>query len=64
MRSASWIYRLMLSKDANFKLKGRDRSSREKDPTLGPGWAYMVANDDYLKHLSKSVAEDEVRSIH
>jgi hypothetical protein len=54
----------MLSKDANFKLKGRDRSSREKDPTLGPGWAYMVANDDYLRHLSKSVAEDEVRGIH
>ncbi|KAJ7919816.1 hypothetical protein B0H13DRAFT_2320104 [Mycena leptocephala] len=51
---------LMLSKDANFKLKGRDRSSREKDPTLGPGWAYMVANDDYLRHLSKSVAKDEI----
>ncbi|KAJ7796830.1 hypothetical protein B0H13DRAFT_2245360 [Mycena leptocephala] len=56
----SWIYRLMLSKDANFKLKGCDRSSREKDPTLGLGWAYMVANDAYLKHLSKYVAEDEI----
>ncbi|KAJ6461985.1 hypothetical protein C8R47DRAFT_993232 [Mycena vitilis] len=56
----AWIYRLMLSKDANFKLKGRDRSSRDKDPTLGPGWAYMVANDAYLKHLSKYVSEDEI----
>ncbi|KAF7375071.1 CxC2 domain-containing protein [Mycena sanguinolenta] len=56
----AWIYCLMISKDANFKMKGRDRSSREKDPTLGPGWAYMVANDAYLKHLSKYVAEDEI----
>ncbi|KAJ7896185.1 hypothetical protein B0H13DRAFT_1885266 [Mycena leptocephala] len=56
----AWIYRMMLSQDANFKLKGRDRSSREKDPTLGPGWAYMVASDAYLKHLAKFVAEDEI----
>ncbi|KAJ6479764.1 hypothetical protein C8R45DRAFT_1101208 [Mycena sanguinolenta] len=41
-------------------MKGRDRSSRDKDPTLGPGWAYMVANDAYLKHLSKYVTEDEI----
>ncbi|KAJ7841679.1 hypothetical protein B0H13DRAFT_1910144 [Mycena leptocephala] len=32
----------------------------DKDPTLGPGWAYMVANDDYLKHLVKYVNEDEI----
>jgi hypothetical protein len=51
----------MVSEDANFKMKGRDRLSREKDPTLGPGWAYMVANNDYLKHLSKYMKEDEVR---
>ncbi|KAF8176874.1 hypothetical protein K438DRAFT_1588036 [Mycena galopus ATCC 62051] len=56
----AWIYRLLISKDANFKMKGRDRSSREKDPTLGPGWAYMVANDEYLRHLAKYVDEDEI----
>ncbi|KAJ7815837.1 hypothetical protein B0H13DRAFT_2242544 [Mycena leptocephala] len=55
-----WLYRLLVSKDANFKMKGRDRSSKVKDPTLGPGWAYMVANDDYLKHLVKYVNEDEI----
>ncbi|KAF7336029.1 CxC2 domain-containing protein [Mycena sanguinolenta] len=57
---AGWIYRLMVSMDANFKMKGRDRSSKEKDPTLGPGWAYMVANDEYLKHLVKYIDEDEI----
>ncbi|KAJ7191675.1 hypothetical protein B0H12DRAFT_1039767, partial [Mycena haematopus] len=55
-----WIYRLMVSEDANFKMKGRDRSSRDKDPTLGPGWAYMVASDDYLNFLAKHVKEDEI----
>ncbi|KAJ7754872.1 hypothetical protein B0H16DRAFT_1458904 [Mycena metata] len=60
MSSTSWIYRLLVSEDANFKMKGRDRSSRDKDPTLGPGWAYMVANDDYLKHLVQYVDQDEI----
>ncbi|KAJ7669560.1 hypothetical protein DFH06DRAFT_1321616 [Mycena polygramma] len=56
----AWIYRLILSEDANFKMKGRDRSSREKDPTLGPGWAYMVASDLYLSYLVKHINEDEI----
>ncbi|KAJ7758971.1 hypothetical protein DFH07DRAFT_772307 [Mycena maculata] len=55
--------RLMLSKDVNFKMKGHDASSREKDPALGPGWAYMVANDTYLAHLVKYVDQDEVQSL-
>ncbi|KAF8197314.1 hypothetical protein K438DRAFT_1522966, partial [Mycena galopus ATCC 62051] len=46
--------------DANFKMKGRATSSREKDLTLGPGWAYMVANNEYLAHLAKYVDEDEI----
>ncbi|KAF8156449.1 hypothetical protein K438DRAFT_1910086 [Mycena galopus ATCC 62051] len=46
--------------DANFKLKGRAQSSREKDPTLGPGWSYMVASDVYLKFLASHISEDEI----
>ncbi|KAJ7486367.1 hypothetical protein B0H11DRAFT_1721743 [Mycena galericulata] len=56
----AWIYRMLLSQDANFKMKGRDRSSRAKDPTLGPGWAYMVASDAYLQFLVKHIDEDEI----
>ncbi|KAJ7716497.1 hypothetical protein B0H14DRAFT_2412883, partial [Mycena olivaceomarginata] len=55
-----WIYCMMVSEDANFKMKGRDRSSRDKDPTLGPGWAYMVASNEYLSYLIKHVHEDEI----
>jgi hypothetical protein len=53
----------MVSEDANFKMKGRDRSSRVKDPTLGPGWAYMVASNEYLNYLVKHIHEDEVHHI-
>ncbi|KAJ7368623.1 hypothetical protein DFH08DRAFT_796508 [Mycena albidolilacea] len=55
-----WIYCLMVSEDANFKMKGRDRSSQVKDPTLGPGWAYMVASNKYLSYLVKHIHEDEI----
>ncbi|KAK7048776.1 CxC2 domain-containing protein [Favolaschia claudopus] len=56
----AWIYRQFVSEDANFKMKGRAQSSREKDPTLGPGWAYMVASDRYLKFLAEHIDEDEI----
>ncbi|KAF8214393.1 hypothetical protein K438DRAFT_1902273 [Mycena galopus ATCC 62051] len=42
----AWIYRLLVSEDANFKLKGRAQSTRERDPTLG--------------FLAKHVSEDEI----
>jgi hypothetical protein len=41
-------------------MKGRLTSTREKDPTLGPGFVYMVANDGYLEHLAKYVDQDKV----
>jgi hypothetical protein len=53
---------MLVSEDANFKMKGRAQSSRDKDPTLGPGWAYMVASDGYLKFLAQHIHEDEVRN--
>ncbi|KAJ7225301.1 hypothetical protein GGX14DRAFT_556103 [Mycena pura] len=56
----AWLYQLILSEDANFRLKGRDTSTREKDPTLGPGFAYMVEYDDYLKYVSQYADEEEI----
>jgi hypothetical protein len=32
-------------------------------PSVQGGQAYMVANDDYLKHLVKYVDEDEVCEV-
>ncbi|KAG6807422.1 hypothetical protein H0H92_007606, partial [Tricholoma furcatifolium] len=59
-RSRSWLYELVLSQDANFRLKNRLRSSDEKDPSLVPGWAYFVSSDAYLKHLASSLDQDEI----
>ncbi|KAJ7211675.1 hypothetical protein GGX14DRAFT_564905 [Mycena pura] len=56
----AWLYQLMLSEDANFRMKGRDVSTRENDPTLGPGFAYMVEHDNYLKYVSKYADEEEI----
>ncbi|KAJ7135065.1 hypothetical protein C8R43DRAFT_894658, partial [Mycena crocata] len=56
----AWLYQLMLSEDANFKMKGRAQSIRENDPTLGPGFVYRVVNDAYLEHLAKHMHEDEI----
>ncbi|KAG6823931.1 hypothetical protein H0H92_008575 [Tricholoma furcatifolium] len=58
-----WLYELILSQDANFRLKNRLRSSDEKDPSLGPGWAYFVGSDEYLRHISQYVDQDEVNII-
>ncbi|KAG6809653.1 hypothetical protein H0H92_015320 [Tricholoma furcatifolium] len=56
----SWLYRLILSQDANFRLKNRLRSSDDKDPSLGPGYAYFLASDEYLTHLANYINEDEI----
>ncbi|KAJ6591797.1 hypothetical protein DFH09DRAFT_1306514 [Mycena vulgaris] len=56
----AWINQILLLEDVNFKMKGRATSSREVDPTLGPGFACMVASDGYLTHLAKYVKEDEI----
>lgn len=59
----SYLYALHLGQDANFKQKARLRSTDPtKDPALGPGWATFVANDEYLRHLSDCIDEDEASS--
>ncbi|KAJ7191702.1 hypothetical protein GGX14DRAFT_537830 [Mycena pura] len=56
----AWLYQLLLSEDANFKMKGRATSTRERDPTLGPGFAYMVENSAYMKHLANYTDDEEI----
>ena len=55
-----WLYGLILQEDANFKQKSRLRSSDNRDPALGPGWATFVAGDAYFDHLSKYIDPEEV----
>lgn len=48
----SWLHGLILTVDANFRLKLKDKSSNDDQP-LGDGWAYWVREDDYQDHIAK-----------
>lgn len=62
MLSVSWKSTLMISLDACFKLKLKDR--KFVDPDLGTGLAYMVNEEKYQAHLvhcAKDPPPPEVR---
>ncbi|KAF7372487.1 hypothetical protein MVEN_00110400 [Mycena venus] len=48
-----YLYALFVALDANFCLKRRDVSSKEKDPGLGTGWALFGDIKKYMEHLDK-----------
>ncbi|RDX44783.1 hypothetical protein OH76DRAFT_1538039 [Lentinus brumalis] len=50
--SPSWLRRLFLALDANFRLKRKKVSSDEVDPGLNHGYAYMVSERVYKTHLA------------
>ncbi|KAF7288924.1 CxC2 domain-containing protein [Mycena indigotica] len=56
----SYLYKLMLSVDANFRLKNRLRKNQRSDPALGRGQSYFVENEAYHRHLKDYVAEKDV----
>ncbi len=49
----------MLSLDANFRLKRKERGI--KDVRLGNGYAYLVEEDRFKSHISNSSHAVEVR---
>ncbi|TDL13597.1 hypothetical protein BD410DRAFT_735152, partial [Rickenella mellea] len=58
----SWIYTLMVSVDANFRLKLKDRGI--KDPELGSGWAYFVEKNKYQEVLDVTPDAPVVDTCH
>ncbi|KAJ7242248.1 hypothetical protein C8J57DRAFT_1557922 [Mycena rebaudengoi] len=57
-----FLYALFLAIDANFRLKRKDVSSEEKDPGLGPGWAFFCEVGSYMQHVEKHWKEPQERS--
>ncbi|KAF8070016.1 hypothetical protein FPV67DRAFT_1413223 [Lyophyllum atratum] len=47
-----FLYALFLGIDANFRLKRKNVSSEERDPSLGDGWAFFVNEKAYKSHLA------------
>lgn len=52
--SFSWLYRLMLAHDANFRLKGRLRKTEVLDISLTNGLAYFVEDKAYKEYLASA----------
>jgi hypothetical protein len=58
-----WLYATFLAIDANFRLKRRNVSSDEADPSLSTGWSYFVEETEYKSYLAKHLGEvQEVRN--
>ncbi|KAH6916353.1 hypothetical protein BKA70DRAFT_1419261 [Coprinopsis sp. MPI-PUGE-AT-0042] len=49
----SFIYRLFIAVDANFRLRRKDVSSEERDPGLNQGHAFIVGETRFKEHLAE-----------
>lgn len=58
-----YLYYQMFGIDACFWFKRRQVSNYEKDPELGPGFAYLVAWDSYSEYLHRFTNQEEVCPI-
>lgn len=50
---------LILALDGNFRLKSKDRRSKN-DPPLGDGWGHWVPQKPYQAYLEKHGRQTEV----
>ncbi|KAG1781328.1 hypothetical protein EV702DRAFT_928617, partial [Suillus placidus] len=57
-----WLYAVLLAIDTNFRLKRRNVSSDQTDPSLSKGWAYFVKENDYKAFLAKHLADAQEKS--
>ena len=58
-----YLYYQMFGIDVCFRFKRRQVSSYEKDPELGPGFAYLIAWDSYSEYLHWFTNQEEVCPI-
>jgi hypothetical protein len=47
----SYLYRLILHEDGNFRLKNRAHARAAQDDTMGPGFAYLVDPTPFAKYI-------------
>ena len=55
-----FLYYQSFGIDACFRFKRRQVSSYERDPELGPGYAYLVAWGPYSEYLRGFTNQEEV----
>lgn len=57
----SWLYQLILTADANFKLKLKEKGVVD-GPPLGDGWGHWVESKPYQAYVKVYGTQIEVRS--
>ena len=55
--SVRWKYRLILAMDANFRMKNKERNTKDT-PALGDGWAHFIPETPYMEHVRKWGAKE------
>ncbi|KAG1817378.1 hypothetical protein EV424DRAFT_1472894 [Suillus variegatus] len=56
-KDKQWLYATFVAIDANFRLKRRNMSTNEADPSLSKGWSYFVEEADYKSYLAEHLGE-------
>ena len=55
-----WKYRLILTLDANFRMKNKNQSSNDL-PTLDDEWAHFIPEAPYMEHVRMCGNEEHVK---
>ncbi|KAG1868741.1 hypothetical protein C8R48DRAFT_598239 [Suillus tomentosus] len=61
-KAKQWLYSLFVAIDANFRLKRRNISSDEVDPSLSEGWSYFVEEKKFKSHLKEHLSKTQEKS--
>ncbi|KAG1789918.1 hypothetical protein EV424DRAFT_1549952 [Suillus variegatus] len=61
-KDKQWLYATFVAIDANFRLKRRNVSTNEADPSLSKGWSYFVEEADYKLYLAEHLGEAQEKS--
>ncbi|KAL1671278.1 hypothetical protein EV122DRAFT_226842 [Schizophyllum commune] len=59
-RDESFLYKLFIAQDANFRLQNATASSLLRDPPLGDGLAYFVSRQPYMDYIKENVDEADI----
>jgi hypothetical protein len=57
-----WLYALILTIDANFRLKNKERNLAH-DVSLGDGWAFWVESTPYQEYVDIYGHQEEVCAV-
>ncbi|KAG2108875.1 hypothetical protein DEU56DRAFT_874521 [Suillus clintonianus] len=58
-KAKRWLYAIFVAIDANFRLKRRDVSNEDVDPSLSKGWAYFMEEKGYKTFLAQHLGDEQ-----